>query len=208
VKLFVGSWVEPGRVLPMPQDVATAAAAEAHRQGKLVFVHPSNGAGLEVALRANVDVLAHALDDTRDTTPEQWARMRQQKIALVPTLKLFDGRWAWDVLDEVRNHARAGGQVLFGTDVGYLRDFDPSAEYEMMAAAGLGWREILAALTTSPAQRFGEDDRRGRVALGQAADLVVLGADPVRGVRAFAQVRWTIRAGRVIYQAPDAASPQ
>jgi imidazolonepropionase-like amidohydrolase len=201
VKLFAGSWVERGRVLPMPQDVATAAAAEAHGRGKLVFAHPSNGAGLEVALRARVDVLAHALDDTRDTTPDQWARLRRQDVALVPTIKLFGGRFAWDVVDEVRNYARAGGQILFGTDVGYLPDFDPTAEYEFMSAAGLGWREILASLTTSPAQRFGEQDRRGRVAVGQAADLVVLGSDPVRGPRAFSDVRWTVRGGRVVYQA-------
>src|ERR1700733_9285758 len=60
VKLFVGSWVERGKVLPMPQEIATAATAEARRLGKLVFVHPSNGVGLEIALRAGVDVLAHA----------------------------------------------------------------------------------------------------------------------------------------------------
>ena len=101
----------------------------------------------------------------------------------------------------MRNYARDGGQILFGTDVGYLKDFDPTAEYEFMSAAGLGWREVLASLTTSPAQRFGEQARRGRVAPGQDADLVVLASDPVRGPRAFADVRWTIRGGRVIYGA-------
>jgi imidazolonepropionase-like amidohydrolase len=200
VKLFVGSWVERGKVLPMPQEIASAATAEAHRHGALVFVHPSNGAGLEVALRAGVDVLAHAVEDTRDTTPDQWERLRAQKIALVPTLKLFGGRFAWDVLDEVRDYARHGGEILFGTDVGYLRDFDPTAEYEFMGAAGLGWREILASLTTNPARRFGEATSRGRIAEGQVADLVVLGSDPVNGSRAFADVRWTIRSGRVIYE--------
>jgi imidazolonepropionase-like amidohydrolase len=202
VKLFVGSWVARGKVLPMPQDVATAATEEAHRQGKLVFVHPSNGAGLEVALRAGVDVLAHAVEDTRDTTPDQFRRMRAQNIALVPTLKLFGGRFAWDVMDEVRDYARAGGQILFGTDVGYLPDFDPTDEYALMGAAGLGWREILAALTINPASRFKESPLRGRIEAGSQADLVVLGRDPVRGPQAFADVRMTIRGGRVIYQQP------
>ena len=40
VKLFTGSWVERGRVLPMPDDVAIAAVREAHRRGALVFAHP------------------------------------------------------------------------------------------------------------------------------------------------------------------------
>ncbi len=200
VKLFVGSWVSRGKVLPMPQDIASAATAEAHRQRKLVFVHPSNGAGLEVALRAGVDVLAHAVEDLRDATPDQFVRMRKQNIALVPTLKLFGGRFAWEVLDEVRDYARGGGQILFGTDVGYLPDFDPTAEYELMSTAGLSWREILASLTTSPAERFGEQASRGRVAPDMVADLVVLRSDPVRYPRAFADVRWTIRAGRVIHE--------
>src|SRR5690606_38449314 len=39
VKLCTGSWVERGRVLPMPRDVAAAAAAEAHRRGKPVLTH-------------------------------------------------------------------------------------------------------------------------------------------------------------------------
>jgi imidazolonepropionase-like amidohydrolase len=152
-----------------------------------------------VALRARVDVLAHTMDDGRGLTPQHLARMRQQDIALVPTLELFGGRYVWDVVDQVRDYARLGGQILFGTDVGYLSDFDPTAEYELMASAGLGWRDILGSLTANPAQRFGEANTRGRIAPGQTADLVVLGTDPVRAARAFADVHYTIRRGRVIY---------
>jgi imidazolonepropionase-like amidohydrolase len=198
VKLFAGSWVSRGTVLPMGADVAAAAADAAHRRGKVVFAHPSNLAGLEVALTAGVDVLAHALDDTRGMTDAHYERMKRQNVAMVPTLTLFRGRFLWDILDEVRTYARLGGQILFGTDVGYLPNFDHAIEYELMAAAGLGWREILASLTTNPAARFGETARRGKVATGLDADLVVLGADPALGVRAFADVRHTIRAGVVI----------
>ena len=198
VKIFAGSWVARGKVLPMPGDIASAAATEAHKRGKLVFAHPSNLAGLEVALNAGVDVLAHALDDSRGITDAHYQRMKRQNVAMVPTLALFRGRFLWDILDEVRTYARLGGQILFGTDVGYLPNFDHAIEYELMAAAGLGWREILASLTTNPAARFGETARRGKVATGLDADLVVLGADPALGVRAFADVRHTIRAGVVI----------
>jgi imidazolonepropionase-like amidohydrolase len=69
-----------------------------------------------------------------------------------------------------------------------------------MDAAGLTWRQILAALTTAPASRFGESDRRGHVARGLAADIVVLGTDPALGPRAFSDVRYTIRGGRIIYR--------
>ncbi len=205
LKLFTGSWVERGRVKPMPEDVATAAAAEAHRHGQLVFSHASNLAGLEVALAARVDILAHALDDMRGVTPDHFRRMQEQGMALVPTLKLFGGdRWLFEILDAVRDYARSGGPILFGTDVGYLPDYDPTAEYVLLGTAGLSWREILASLTTAPVARFGESERRGRIAPGLDADLVVLGTDPATDVRAFADVRHTLRGGKVIYSAPAA----
>ena len=118
---------------------------------------------------------------------------------MVPTLHLFDGPGQWDIGDEVRTFARQGGEILFGTDVGYLPDFDHGIEYERMSAAGLAWREILASLTTAPARRFAESAHRGRVAAGFDADLVVLGSDPASSSRAFADVRHAVRAGRVIY---------
>jgi imidazolonepropionase-like amidohydrolase len=207
VKLFVGSWVKRGSVLPMPQDVANAAVAEAHKRGALVFAHPSNVAGLEVALRAGVDVLAHAVEHTRGLTDAHRQRMLDQKMAVVPTLFLFSGRWSWDVGDEVRRFSRAGGQLLFGTDAGYLQQFDPTREYELMASAGIDWREILASLTTSPAARFRRAEERGRIAKSMPADLVVLGSDPSSGARSFADVRTTIRGGRVIYSRPPGEPP-
>ena len=56
MKLFTGSWISKDAVRLMPVDVAAAAVAEAHQHGKIVFTHPSNVTGLEVALRAHVDV--------------------------------------------------------------------------------------------------------------------------------------------------------
>src|SRR5438874_10483149 len=86
--------------------------------------------------------------------------------------------------------------IQVGTDVGYLPDYDPTDEFVQMAQAGLTWRQILASLTTNPAARFGEASRRGRVALGLDADLVVLNRDPTTDVRAFAEVVYVVRGGR------------
>jgi imidazolonepropionase-like amidohydrolase len=160
---------------------------------------------LEVALQSGVDVLAHALDDTRGLTADHYARLRKQNVAMVPTLALFRGRWLWDILDEVRTHARGGGDILFGTDVGYLPNFDHAVEYELMASAGLGWREILVSLTTAPARRFNEALTRGKIRKGMEADLVVLGTDPALGARGFADVRYTIRGGSIIFEAARSA---
>jgi imidazolonepropionase-like amidohydrolase len=99
----------------------------------------------------------------------------------------------------LRTYFKLGGQILFGTDVGYLSDLDPTREYELMGEAGLGWRDTLAALTTNPATRFGESRRRGQIAKGMDADLVVLRTDPATDIRAFADVRYTIRDGKVVF---------
>ena len=96
------------------------------------------------------------------------------------------------------DYAAAGGQILFGTDVGYTDAFDTREEYRLMSAA-IDWRNILRSLTTAPAERFGYAARKGRVAQGMDADLVVLDADPAQDPTAFAKVRATIRGGRMIW---------
>jgi hypothetical protein len=60
--------------------------------------------------------------------------------------------------------------------------------------------QILASLTTAPAERFGASKRLGRVAPGLAADLTILRNDPSKDIRALAAVQYTIRDGKVIYR--------
>lgn len=194
LKLFTGSWVERGRVLPMDEAIAMAAATCAHERSKLVLAHASSVAGLEVALSAGVDVLAHCLDDERGLESMQAAG-----LALVPTLALFHGQPG--TLRQVGDYARLGGVILFGTDVGFHPDPDPSEEYALMRRAGLDSRAILRSLTTAPAERFGEGSRRGTIAAGMDADLVALGSDPLAEAGALGDVRWVMRAGRIIFEA-------
>jgi len=201
VKLFTGSWVSKQEVVAMPADVAAAAVVEAHRRGRFVFAHPSNVAGLEIALRAHVDVAAHAIEDTQGLKTEHLQRMVAQEIALIPTLHLFsqDGNIA-DILKEVHDFREEGGRILFGTDVGFQSDYDPTDEFIQMARAGLTTQQILASLTTSPASRFGEATKHGRVEKGLDGDLVVLRNDPFIDVRAFSDVVAVVRGGQVLYQ--------
>jgi imidazolonepropionase-like amidohydrolase len=107
-----------------------------------------------------------------------------------------------DAVAQVHAFAASGGEILFGTDVGYTDAYDTEEEYRLMARAGMDYRAILASLTTNPARRFGDAGRRGRVAAGEEADLVVLAADPASDVTAFSRVRYTLRAGKTIYASP------
>ena len=91
--------------------------------------------------------------------------------------------------------------MLFGTDVGYMSEYDPTEEYRLMARA-LSPMQILSSLTTAPALRWKEDGRRGRIEPGKDADLVVLDADPAKDAANFAKVRCTIRGGKTIFEKP------
>ena len=101
---------------------------------------------------------------------------------------------------QLRAVVDAGGQVLFGTDVGYMTEYDPTDEYVYMQQAGLSYAQILTALTTAPAARFGAGARAGRLAPGLVADVVVLEGDPPLNSRASLGYARRCAAARVIYR--------
>lgn len=212
-KLFL---VTPQRNRPpqrMAADIAAAAVAETHRRGRLVFAHPTDLDGVRAALRAGVDILAHPPLGVPGPWPlDLMDALRAAGVHMVPTLKLLRYELAkehlpeteaapvlQDSVRELGRFAAAGGKLLFGTDVDYMTDSDPTEEYELLAQAGLRPMQILAALTTAPAERWQEAAQRGRLAPGQAADIVVLDGDPAQSVRHFARVKCTLRGGRVIF---------
>jgi imidazolonepropionase-like amidohydrolase len=219
IKLFTGSYQGHGTVAVLPLAVAKAAVEEAHRHQMPVFAHPQNVEGVNVAIASGVDVLAHTVPQSPPWTSDFVRRLNCVNLALIPTLTLFDfearkdqasdaERQAWiaHMVDELRAYSQGGGDVLFGTDIGYIDHYDTALEFTLMAQAGLDFRQILASLTTNPAQKFRESDRSGRIAKGMKADLVVLGADPRQDVTAFSKVRYTIRDGNVIYARPSPAA--
>lgn len=152
-------------------------------------------------------MLAHTTEDPDTWTAAVVKRLRAANVSLIPTLTLFSGESGPDaahegILQEVKSYSDAGGQILFGTDVGYLTDYPLlTREYELLGRAGLTFPQILAALTTAPAKRLGFSATTGRVARGQDADLVILESDPARDLTAFSRVKITLRGGRIIYRA-------
>ena len=205
-KLFTGSWIERGRVLPMPLNIARAAVTTSHLNGRIVFAHPSNLPGTQVAIQSSVDVLAHVPDDTRGITQDLFATMVRQNMAISPTLKMFsttvtsDPHYMDPLYEEVRTFHSLGGTLLFGTDVGYMTDYSTEGEFEALGKSGLNWRDVLAMLTTNPATRMGVQDQKGSVTSGKLADLVVLDADPAADVKNFSRVQAVIRSGALIWQ--------
>jgi imidazolonepropionase-like amidohydrolase len=203
VKLFTGSIVAPGHIVPMPLDIATAAAATGHEHGQLVFAHPSNLAGTRVAMESGVDVLAHSPEELEGIDDTLLRQMVARHMAMIPTLKLFSGDSSIaGIRSVVFKFHQFGGQLMFGTDTGFLTDYSVTEEYRQLALAGLTFRDVLAMLTTAPAERFHVSQEKGRVAVGMAGDLTVLSNDPATDSLAFTQVRYAIRGGKVTASKP------
>lgn len=204
-KLFSGSYVQRGVVKPMPGPVARAAVDEAHRHGQVVYAHASNLAGTRVALEAGVDVLAHAPDRAEEIPPSLLRALAARRVAMIPTLQMFartvstSEAYLAPIREEVHTFHQVGGQLLFGTDVGYMADDTIDDELQALGAAGLSADDVLRMLTTAPAERFGAGSRRGTVEAGREADLVVLQGDPRSDLQAFARVAFTLRGGAVLY---------
>ena len=201
----------------MALDIVRAAADETHAHRKRVFVHPTNLAGVVVAVTGGADILAHAVPSA-GTIPDSLLRAMQRRgVALIPTLTLWEEDYGPDTTgirafvqaaeQEVRAFADHGGRILFGTDVGYISRYDPTREYELMAQAGLDFSAILASLTTAPAQEFGFGARRGQIAAGFDADIVVIDGDPVHDIRSLGKVRLTFKRGQVLYPTPRTRVP-
>lgn len=199
IKLFAST----PRSESLSEEVIRAAADEAHRAGKPVFVHPNNPADVLRAVRGGADVIAHTIPSSGPWDASLLAEMKERDVALTPTLMIWKTYARHDrmsaqqqvvntTVSQLRDWLALDGTVLFGTDLGAV-DYDPTEEYLLMSAAGMSFAQILASLTTTPAERFGESHRLGRIAAGFEADLAVFQGDPL------GPVRYTIRSGTVTY---------
>jgi len=209
IKLHAGAILDNERDvrIAVSLDLVRAVTVEAHRQGKPVLAHPQYLDGLSVSVHGGVDVLVHVTELIERWPPDLLADAVKQNMALVPTLKLLAGMQVTtrqtNLLRQVREYYAAGGEILFGTDVGFIPDYDPEEEYRLMQQAGMSARDILRALTVAPARRFRPAARTGQIAVGYEGDLVVLEGDPAQDVRNFTRVRATVRAGGVIFALPS-----
>jgi imidazolonepropionase-like amidohydrolase len=186
------------------QEEVTALVSEAHRLGRRVVVHARGSEGVLYAARAGVDLIFHAswMDDAA------LEAVVQNGSAVCPTLNLMvntieftqstDPCYAGlvdahkrelDAAVENLTRARhAGVRFLVGSESGFAvtpygewnaRELENHVRY-----LGFSSAEVLQQATKNNAwfTRFG--DRVGRLAVGAAADILVLDADPLTDIGA------------------------
>src|SRR5690606_5041719 len=96
---------------------------------------------------------------------------------------------------------RAGVLIVAGTDVGNPYRFAGHSLHEELTfyvSAGMTPAEALATATTNAAKMVGDESVWGSIQEGLAADLVVLGANPLDNIANTRQIRGVIKGGRVI----------
>lgn len=166
-----------------------AAVTAAHARELKVAVHAMTDRAARIAADAGVDLLAHT--PVEPLAPATIAAWRGR--AVISTLAAFGGSPA--AVANLRALRAAGATVLYGTDLGYLRDAGPSAdEVDLLRAAGLDDGAITDAMTTAPARFWGFPF--GAIAPGAEASLLVLDRDPRTDARALLAPRAVWLRGR------------
>jgi imidazolonepropionase-like amidohydrolase len=175
---------------PTPSDAELAAICEsAHAAALKVTAHAQGIGQVERALGARVDELAHT-PWTR--VSDDVVRLCASSVRVVSTLDILSfGRRTRELgvaLDNLGRFVAAGGEVVYGTDLGNgaIPAGIHTHELELLHEAGLTPDQVLGSLVRAPIQP------------GAPADLIVLGADPREDLGAFGDVRLVVRAGAVV----------
>lgn len=160
-------------------------------------------------------------------TREEDARARDPAFINDPRLAYLDplSRWAWrdDLQATVARYPgprgdaalqayfrhglaltgaahRAGVQVLVGSDTG-LGGFRYHDELQWLQQAGLGQADVLRAATLQAARHLELQSVHGSVAVGKAADLVLLDGNPLQDIRNTRRIHAVLLAGH-LYDRP------
>ena len=168
----------------------------AHRRGLKVTGHISGLDQLVRALDAGIDELAHMLMSDETVPADVTARMVAQDVAIVPTLSIFSGSGLHTAIANLRSFVRAGGRVIYGTDLGNEgpRPGIDAAEIQAMNDAGMSGLAIIRSATVDSAEWLGLDNV-GVLEEGAVADLIAVDGDPLADPMVLAKVSGVWRRG-------------
>jgi imidazolonepropionase-like amidohydrolase len=206
------SWVgKHGELVSQPTltvEELRAIVDETHGWGKKVACHAYGGIGLHRALDGGCDSIEHGLD-LDDAAISQ---MLKQGTWYVPTIGVYYTDWApaetpggqRDRLraslhePSFRKALKAGVKIAFGTDMGGIPWSEPIAqEFSRMTQLGMQPWDAIQSATSRAALMLDMEGKIGVVAPGAFADIIAVGGDPLRDVKALENVQFVLKDGKV-----------
>lgn len=181
----------------------------AKSSGRAVYAHAGTAEGMRRAILGGCETVEHG----DAGTPEIFALMKKQGVALCPTLAAGDAvsqYRGWKKGQEPEPERLKQKRVTFkqaldanvticaGGDVGVFSHGDNARELVMMVDYGMKPLDVLRSATSVNADVFHLADR-GRIRPGLLADLVAVGGDPTKTIADLHQVR-TVMKGGVFYK--------
>lgn len=196
--------LEPRRGPVMDHGVLQRVVSAAHENGLEVTAHLSGLAQLEAALNAGVDELAHCPWTEEPISQRMVEEMVRAGMVIIPTLHIEPTRVR---LQNLRLFLEAGGEAIYGTDMGNQGPppgIDPE-EVSLMVSSGMAREAALAAATQKAALHLGLDGR-GSIGPGMKADAVLVAGDPLVEPRVLAKPLMVLKAGQVIFDRTSSKS--
>jgi len=206
IKVCVTGWPQGAFERPAEYEISdaalTAVVRAAHGHQRRVIAHDISSGGVQAALRAGVDGLAHAAFVDSALA----AAMRARGMFVIPTLASLTGgdtsAASRALVRSVGVAHRAGVRLVFGTDGGVLPHGRNAEEFAVLQAAGLSPLEAIRAATINAAAALGLGDSVGVIAPGMSADLIAVEGDPLTDLGALGRVRFVMLRGRAATPAP------
>lgn len=183
-----------GTVPTLGVEQVHAIVARAHRYGRRVTAHVTDGRGVATALDGGVDELAHM--PCAGVSRDQLETLAARGVEIVGTLRgarIFRPQCR-DPLANARTFVGAGGQLLYGTDIPAVPATLDLIELGLMRQAGLSSVKTLAAATAESGLALGRA-RFGRLTPGAPADVWIVNGDPTRSLRALGRPRFVMARG-------------
>jgi len=190
------------------EEELAAVVHEATSAGVPVAAHASTDEAIRRAIRAGAKTIEHGTH----ASPETLREMRERGVVLCPTLAASEAisRYSgWTGVGAepprvrasrtlIANALDAGVTIACASDVGVFAHGDNARELELLVAYGLTPAAALRSATRTAAEVLGEEEHLGRIAVGFAADLVVVRADPLADIDALRDPALVIARGRVV----------
>ncbi len=177
----------------------SAIVESAHSRGLKVTGHVFGLDQLDKCLRTGVDELAHALMSEERIPSSTIEKMVAAEMVVVPTFSCRFGSDLDSAIDNVARFRRAGGTVIYGTDLGNegpVPGIDAN-EIASMVRAGMAGSDIVRSATHDSARWLGLHDR-GVIEPMKRADVIGVRGDPLDDPASLTSVELVIRQGRVV----------